>query len=607
MNRFLKYSPTNLSLYPRLLLYFVLVSIAPLVLIGVVSYTISVNIIRERAAQFGAQMIGQVSVEINNLIADAYKVAGMVAEDPAIQAVLRNPLEDNISKRFSTDLAVDTRLNFIQNSYRNEFFGFYVIGANGGKYKSNFYSVKNGELYNTDWYHQIITAKEPIWFKTHLGSYAVETIGQSMVSVGFTIIDKATGNISGVVLIDIEADQLAKMISSRLGKTGYMLILDDQQQVICYPDLPSIPERITFPVLWNKSRNSAAYSSQDKIETGNWEDRSIIISKGLTVPGWKLAGVVPAEELTRDSRMMGFLIAGILAVICILALIAALTIAGSVANPIKKLISLMNKVEDGDLSVNMNVKYNDEIGHLGNSFNVMVGKIRDLMNRVYEEQQELRKTELKALQAQINPHFLYNTLDSIIWLARANRNDDVVTMVNALTKLFRIGISRGKDMITIEEELEHVENYLTIQQLRYKGKVISAILVPDELKRFYTLKLILQPIVENAIYHGIKLKREPGKITIRVREDEYGIIFEIEDTGIGMTPEKLQALDNTLKNAAGEKMESYGVKNVNERIKIYFGANYGLRFYSQYGVGTKVEIRIPKIDGEDQNAKSSIG
>jgi hypothetical protein len=204
----------NMSLHSRLLLYFVVVSIIPILLIGVISYSISVNIITERAIQFSRQMIDQVTGEINNLLLDAYRVSVMVADDPTTQMVLRKPLDDDIAKRYSTDLIMDTRLNFIQSNYRNEFFGFYAVGANGSKYKSNFYSVKNGDLRETEWYQKIIKSKAPVWFKTHKGSFVVETIDQLLVSVGFPIIDKATGKISGVVLIDIDEDLFSNITGS---------------------------------------------------------------------------------------------------------------------------------------------------------------------------------------------------------------------------------------------------------------------------------------------------------------------------------------------------------------------------------------------------------
>jgi two-component system sensor histidine kinase YesM len=575
----------------------------PIMLIGIISYMIAVNIITDRAIQFSKQMINQVTGEIDNLLLDAYRVSVMVADDPTTQMVLRKPLQADIAKRYSTDLIMDTRLNFIQSSYRNEFFGFYAVGSNGSKYKSNFYSVKSRDLRQTNWYQKIIQSKKPVWFKTHNGSFVVETLDQLLVSVGFPIIDKATGKILGVVLIDIDEGLFSNITGSRLGKTGFMFIQDSQNNAITYPDKSVVSLKI--PAQKNGWKWLSNFQKNQYLTING--HRSMVFYKASTVNDWKIGGVLPLSELTKESRVVGLVITGMCLVVCIIALFVAWIIAGTIVNPIEKLIFLMRKAEDGNLSVTMNVKYNDEIGQLGKSFNVMLGKISKLMDKVFEEQQEIRKAEFKALQAQINPHFLYNTLDSIIWLARSHRDDEVITMVGALTKLFRIALSRGQDIISIQEEIEHVNSYLTIQHIRYKNKFTYDVFVPESLYQYKILKLILQPIIENAIYHGIKMKREEGRISLRAYENGEFMVFEIQDTGIGMTEDTLNALNNTLKNNSGEKLESYGLRNVNERIKIYFGKDYGLSFTSEFGIGTKVEVKIPKIMEVENNAKSSLG
>lgn len=594
----------NRSLHTRLIIYFVIVAIVPILIVGFVSYTLSMKIIKERAMQFSQQMVDQVAGEIDNLLLDTYKVSTMVAEDHTIQQVLRQPMETNISKRYSTDLTLDTRLTYIQSSYRNEFFGFYVLADNGGKYKSNFYTVKNYDLRSSDWYLKIINSKDPVWFGTHVGSFAVETVDELLVSVGFPIIDKASGKNSGVVVIDIEEALLSEITDSLIGKTGYMMILDANNQVISHPDKSMISKEIQINDI--NSRETLKNFDLPFISKSK-TDGSIVAVKTSEVNGWQIVGVLPVRELIKDGRQFGMIITGMVILICCLALLVAWVIAGSVANPLKKLMLLMKKVEAGDLSVTMKVKYNDEVGQLGKSFNLMVENIAKLMTKVYEEQHELRKAELKTLQAQINPHFLYNTLDSIIWLSRAKRNEDVDKMVTALTKLFRIGISRGKDIISIREEFEHVANYLTIQNIRYKNKFTYDIQLPEELAHYQTLKLILQPIVENAIYHGIKMKKEVGRLTIRAIDADDMIIFEVSDTGKGMTKEQLIALENTLKGMKENIIQSYGVKNVNERLKIFFGPQYGLNFMSEYGVGTTVTIKIPKLAEVNENVESDLG
>lgn len=585
----------NMSLHSRLLLYFAMFAIIPILLVGVASYAISVKVTTERAIQYSNQMISQIATKVDDIILDTYKISNMIAEDPSIQEVLRKPLHSDIARRYSVDLEIDTRLNYIA-TFKDELFGFYVIGENGGKYKSNYTSTKNKDLRNTDWYTEILTSSKPVWFGTHEGSFAAETSGQSLISQGYAIKDKATGKVSGVVLVDIEESLLSNLVNSQLGQSGYMFILDKNNNVISHPDRSLISQKIHIDDKDHKRLSE--YGTCYYID--NYGEKSIIVYKTLPLNSWKIVASIPLAELTKDSKKIGTVIAAILSIVVILALIGAWNISGSVTRPIRKMMLLMRKVEEGDLSVVMEADREDEIGQLSESFNIMIQKLRNLMSTVYQEQKELRKAELKALQSQINPHFLYNTLDSIIWMARANRNDDIVKIVTAITKLFRISISRGKDIISISEEIEHIKSYLIIQHIRYSNKFTYEVMIPESLYKFKILKLILQPIVENALYHGVKMKRQQGHISITGREEKEYIILEIKDTGIGIKKEELQALNDMFNNNSGEKkLESYGLRNVNERIKIFFGCQYGLTIDSKYGIGTKVQVKIPKsLEGE---------
>jgi two-component system sensor histidine kinase YesM len=238
----------------------------------------------------------------------------------------------------------------------------------------------------------------------------------------------------------------------------------------------------------------------------------------------------------------------------------------------------------------------DEITELGMSFNIMIGKIKELLDSKIQEQENLKKAELRALQAQINPHFLYNTLDTIIWMAESKKTDQVVKIVSALSKFFRISLSKGMDWITIGEEVERIRSYLIIQKMRYRDILDFNIEVDKEVTEHTILKLILQPLVENALYHGIKNKRKGGTINVRARmKGENEILLEVEDDGIGFTPEKLAQLRSELEDDSGSiKLESgFGLDNVNKRIKLYYGKPYGLSVQSQYASGTCVTLVIP--------------
>jgi two-component system sensor histidine kinase YesM len=253
-------------------------------------------------------------------------------------------------------------------------------------------------------------------------------------------------------------------------------------------------------------------------------------------------------------------------------------------------------ITKNDLQALMTSDNVDEITELGLSFNIMIGKIRDLLDSKLKEHEELKKAELRALQAQINPHFLYNTLDTIIWMAEANRTAEVVEIVRALSSFFRLSLSKGKDWVTIGEELERIKSYLTIQKMRYRD-ILDYRFEADEAVLGYTvLKLSLQPLVENALYHGVKNKRQGGTIIVRALPrgpDE--ILLEVEDDGIGFMPDKLAQVQASLADDSGEiKMEGgFGIDNVNKRIRLYYGKPYGLLIQSEYQVGTRVTLVIP--------------
>jgi two-component system sensor histidine kinase YesM len=277
---------------------------------------------------------------------------------------------------------------------------------------------------------------------------------------------------------------------------------------------------------------------------------------------------------------------------------AAWIISASIYIPIKKLHDVTTTITRNDLQALVTSHNVDEITELGMSFNIMIGKIRQLLDSKMKEQENLKKAELRALQAQINPHFLYNTLDTIVWMAQANKSDQVIDIVRALSSFFRIALSKGNDWITIDQEIEHVSSYLTIQKMRYRDILEYHIEVDESLLSATILKLTLQPLVENALYHGIKNKRSGGTITVRVKHVDPGsVLLEVLDDGVGFIPYKLGKIQAALEAEEVEDTSleegGFGLNNVNRRIKLYYGKQYGLSIQSRYQEGTRVAVTIP--------------
>lgn len=287
---------------------------------------------------------------------------------------------------------------------------------------------------------------------------------------------------------------------------------------------------------------------------------------------------------------------GLMATAVLFSLVATWYLSRSIYTPIKKLHDVTTTLTKNDLQALVTHENADEITELGLSFNIMIGKIRELLAAKMKEQEELKKAELKALQAQINPHFLYNTLDTIIWMAEANRKDQVVELVSALSQFFRISLSKGRDWITIADEVEQTRSYLTIQKMRYQKILDFRIDLDDAAAAHTILKLTLQPLVENALYHGIKHRRGGGTIWVRARlKNASEIQIDVEDDGIGFTPEKLAQVRAELANDDGASPldSGFGIGNVHRRLKLYYGPQYGLVIHSAYQSGTRVTLTIP--------------
>lgn len=273
-------------------------------------------------------------------------------------------------------------------------------------------------------------------------------------------------------------------------------------------------------------------------------------------------------------------------------IVLSYVIPRSITKPIRKLVSVTDRIAGGDLSIRSEVIGGPEVTRLNDSMNEMIDKINELIDQVRTEQIHLRKAEFRILQSQINPHFLYNTLDTIVWLAEAGDSKQVVNMVRSLSDFFRTSLNQGKDIVTLKEEIQHVRSYLEIQQVRYQDILTYEIHMQEELSDQLIPKITLQPLVENALYHGIKNKRGGGAIAICVFTENDSLVIRVSDTGIGMNEDRLANVRAGIKDSPSER-DVYGLYNVNERIRLNFGEQYGIRLDSSYGEGTVADVILP--------------
>ena len=385
--------------------------------------------------------------------------------------------------------------------------------------------------------------------------------------------------------VDLSFKELAATISNvGIGQHGYCYLMDERGNMVYHPQ-----QQLLYAGLKKEEAGRLAC-----LGDGTYVEDTVIYSV-QRVPGspWRVVGVSYIDETVNESFWQMARIAVATAVLILFAaLIVGWVLSRSLSRPLQQLETAMEQFEqDADHFAFQPVRGTREVQNLSDSFGHMVGRIQRLMTTVREEEVVLRKTELKALQAQINPHFLYNTLDSIAWMCERGKNADAVQMVHALARLFRISISRGHELIPIEKELQHAEAYLQIQKYRYKNQFTYHFTVDESCLHCLCNKITLQPIIENAIVHGLDLMVDSGHIEITVKPDGDDILLIVADDGIGMESEQVAAL---LQNEPSDRT-GIGVKNVNDRLRIYFGAAYGISIVSAPYEGTTVTIRTPRV------------
>lgn len=396
------------------------------------------------------------------------------------------------------------------------------------------------------------------------------------------------------VSLDLSFSSISGCINNvSIGQRGYCFLMDRAGDIVYHPQ-----QQLLYAGL--KAEDTAALAA---LEDGSYADDTVIYSlTSVADSDWRVVGVSYVDELVnRNVREMLGLSLGLAILVLAAAALTSWLLSQLLSRPLRDLSAAMEDFErDAGGFTYRPPGGTREVRELSSSFGHMVLRIQQLMTTVRQEEVKLRKTELKALQAQINPHFLYNTLDSIAWMCEQGRSTDAVNMVHALARLFRISISRGHELIPIARELEHAEHYLEIQTCRYKNQFTYAFHVDPACLDYYCNKITLQPIIENAILHGLDLLVDEGHIDVQVCQEGEDILFCVQDNGVGMSPEQVSAI---LEQDAQDRT-GIGIKNVNDRLQIYFGKGYGLRIVSELDMGTRVEIRMPKIrEAGDYEAK----
>ena len=568
-------------------------TVAFLVLIAVVIVTaVSMRFtntsIFENSSEYTHTIIKQMNQNIDSYIDYMENIAYLISSSEDVQDYLfddeiNNEARYRILNQFETilDSRSDIRnVGIISKSGR--------MLINHGKKSVN----SDLDLNTQEWYTQALDSPEgPKLTSSHV-QHIISGERPWVITLSRGIRDRSgSGEKEGVFFIDLNYSAISGLCDqSTVGTKGYAFILDAKGNIVYHPQQQQL-----YNELQTENIDLIVNSKEDTVRTGKGNRGKLYSISRSNKTGWTVVGCMSVSELLRKSNQAQSIYVLISALLMIVALLFSRFLAKSLTYPLQRLRDSMSRVQEGHFDgADVEIDSENEIGSLTKSFNVMTHRIQDLMEQNVKEQEQKRKIELKALQSQINPHFLYNTLDAIVWLAEAGEQKKVVSMVGSLSDFFRISLNQGQDILDVREELQHVRSYLEIQQMRYQDILQYEICVPEELYSSRIPKITLQPLVENALYHGIKNKRGKGMIRIDGEMEDSDCILRITDNGRGMTPERLGQVREGIRNRNACETEIYGLYNVNERIRLNFGEKYGITITSTYGEGTCVTVRLPE-------------
>ncbi|MFC3343390.1 cache domain-containing sensor histidine kinase [Paenibacillus abyssi] len=584
----------NLPIRYKLITHFLLISILPSIGLGLlISWTVD-RIIERQVADNTLQLISKVNKTLESYVDNMQNITYFIAFNPEVKQFLT---EQEAEREAGTDYNIRQFLQGFSNLH-SEIAGILVVNSRGDYISNELYARTDQPLTEEYWYKDAVDKKgiftiigQPVGRNLTSHIYYKDN---EVVTVVRAILDPDTQQVQGVVLIDLKIRVIAEAAKDvRLGKTGYLTIMDDRGEMIYSPSEPYITN---IPKEWLDENPSGSFSKQV-------EGRKLqFLFRTSSFTNWTAVGVFSTEGSVFEVQEIRFYVISFVFFVCLLGSAASLYLSHSISRPIGQLMSFMDKAESGDMTVRYWGSRTDEVGQLGRSYNNMLTQVNKLISLTELQERQKREAELKSLQAHIKPHFLYNTLDTIHWMARKKGADDVAEVVDALSRLFRIGLSKGNDMITIIDEFEHIHSYLKIQHTRYRDKLNYSVQIAESVQELSVLKLLLQPIVENAIYHGIKERRGPGHILISAEEQDGNLVIRVEDDGKGMSEEQLKLLrrklaDSITEDEVNEEKDSsgYGIMNVQARINLTFGDPYGLSIESELGQGTTVTIVHPII------------
>ncbi len=542
-----------------------------------------------------------VSDNCTEILSDAERITKILFTNEDVEAWFLDSKDSDYGQRLKQRIRVESHLDYLEALYpKQQFSSISIYAADGEMVNSNGIRSRAG-LYQ-QLFEDIQGEKaKPGW----IDLYEKREDGYQDGGIAYLrpYRDYPSGQIKGYIIIEYKSELLSKNFTPlRYEEDGQYMVVDMEGDVKLFSDRSDRK----MDTKTEEKKDERAGQNVGKEEFFQWAtegdrdgntfniggEKYFITAARIDTLNWIMIGITPVSTLMEPGKAMTSLVyvLGIFAVV--ISSVLTFCLAHSVTRPLSELAHTMKSLGQGHLNVSVPVHAEDEIGMLSMEFNKMTGQIKNLVDQVYKEQRDKRKYELAVLQAQINPHFLYNTLSSVSALIKMQKSEDAFQMIRSIGQFYRTALSNGKNLIPLSEEIKNIESYLQIQSMRYGDKITYQIEFPGEILETVIVKLTLQPIVENAIYHGVKNVPHKGSIRICGYRQGEMVLIEVEDNGIGIDTNKAQ---EALSSDRGKEEQpfGFGLYNIQQRLKLYFGEEYGISISGSPGNGTVVTVRIP--------------
>ncbi len=597
-NKFISFAISvykNMSIKSKIFIFYAGILLASLSVFAILTINISNQAIVEKVTKNAERELSLIDKSLLNLANNSENYARILSMDNRMQNQLErienNELDsvDNIEveKTLSTVISnvVQPNTNIAAASIMSSQNMFFDVGYIDNSSISAYF---NRKLINS-----ITQNKVPTW--TGLIKVRYKFGGdENVFAIAKTIIGMDTGHVLGTAVLYLkEKDVAAIYLNNIVNEDDKFFIVDSQKNIISTQDKSQLYRKFDEGMYLGKYKIEDISDTKSLIR--NIGDRKVLITvQDFKKLDWKVISVIPLDEITHENRRMTQIIVifGVICLICAFA--ASYLLSYTISKPILKLVNIMKEIKSGNLKLRADLNVKGEIGMLGDGFNSLMDKINGLVEQIYAEQRLKRENEFKLLQSQIKPHFLYNTIETIISFIKLNLKDNAMATAKYLAGFYRISLSKGNDIITIRDEMNLIYNYLSIQKMRYVEYLDYRLEFEEDILNYQIPKLTLQPLVENSIYHGLKQKEDKGILIIKGARKNNQVRIEVYDDGVGMSEEQIYRVLNRPDN--DPKSSDFGTHSVDSRIKLLYGEEYGLTIESMVGQYTRVTLTLPAVD-----------